>query len=268
VSSARGRNPEDGFQYIITGVTNGTYARLLLDMATPLAYGVEPMWKQSVEVTERKGTYSIFDGVVKYGAVKLPDAGDWTWGWDCTVETEHVTYALEHIADYAKSGVTAKNYKGAIGANASGDIEGVDKFFPKFEWWEKHTIAYRNAQAAWALSLVLASSGGLTNLYTFRNFPPNTVLFLGGTGERSNTRPSLFEITVRFRGGVNRTNFSIGDITGVAKKAWEYVWVNSAAEVPTAAGGLVHVPTCAHTERLYDAIDYSALGINMGPPTY
>ena len=124
--SARGASPEDTYQYIITGLTNEFQARTLLDAVTPLTIGSEPMWKQVVHVQERKQTFGIWDGDVKYGPVKLPDGGDWTWGFDCAAETQHVTHGVAHIADYAASGVTAKNHKGAIGVTQDGSVEGVD----------------------------------------------------------------------------------------------------------------------------------------------
>ena len=107
--SSRGVSPEDGFTYIITGTDSEWVARTLLDAATPLTWGTAPMWKQSVDVQERKGAYGIWDGAVKYGPVKLPDAGDWTWGFDATVETQHVTHGKEHIHDYAASGTARGN---------------------------------------------------------------------------------------------------------------------------------------------------------------
>jgi hypothetical protein len=277
VTSSRGRNPEDGFRYYLTGFTNGTYARMALDNATPLSYGSEPMWKQSVEVEERRGSFGIWDGVVKYGPVKLPDAGDWIWGFDCAVETAHITWARQHIADYlsssAPSGATVPNHKGAIGVNQSGDVEGVDIYVPKFEWWEKHEIAYQSAAQAWALSLTLANAGGCTNASVFRGFGPNTVLFLGGSGERSNTRPSLFEINVRFRGGQDATAgngnpLTIGNISNIDKGAWQYVWVEPRPDLSTPTAGMVHSPYAAHVEEVYPSIDFSLLGLNPGPPMY
>ena len=265
--SSRGVSPEDGFTYIITGTDSEWVARTLLDAATPLTWGTAPMWKQSVDVQERKGAYGIWDGAVKYGPVKLPDAGDWTWGFDATVETQHVTHGKEHIHDYAASG-TARNHKGAIGVSQDGTVEGVDIYFPKFEWWEKHVLQYTGAAAAWALSTTLASAGGHTNLNTFRGFETKRVLFLGGSGERSNTRPGLFELNVKFRAEVDQSSITVGDITGIAKKAWEYLWIESMPAVEDVTAGCIQKPAHAHVERMYDTFDFNSLGINTGPPTY
>ena len=267
-NSSRGRNPDDGDQFVITGATTEVQARVLLDAFTPLSYGPEPMWKQEVSVQERKGTYGIWDGTVKFGPIKLPDAGDWTWGFNATVETEHVTHGKAHIADYAAPGKTAANHKGAIGVTLDGSIEGVDWYFPKFEWWEKHVLQYIGPAAAWAFSTTLASFGGALNNAMFRGFGPGQVLFLGGTGERSNTRPGLFEVNAKFRAQPDKTGIVLGDITGIAKKAWEYLWIESGPSISNPAAGMEQVPIGAHVERMADWLDFSQLGLNMGPPTY
>lgn len=273
--SSRGSNPSDSFEYTITGVSMQWQARALLDGSTPLSYtdsGVGEMWKQRIDVQERQGAFLIWDGVAEYGPVKLPDAGDWTWGFDSTVETQHVTHGLEHIADYGPSSSTPKNHQGAIGVTQDGSIEGAEKQFPKFEWWEKHLLLYTNAADAWALSTTLASCGGCTNAYAFRGFEPYRVLFLGGTGERSNTRPGLFELNVRFRAEVNRFSIPIGYGSGAftvsSKLAWEYLWIESGLDATNPSAGAQHVPTAAHVERMYDAVDFAYLGLNTGPPTY
>lgn len=267
-STSRGRNPDDGFSYIITGTDSETIARTILDGSTPLTFGPEPMWKQEVTVTERKGALRIWDGTVRYGPVKLPDVGDWTWAFDSAVENLHVTHGKAHIHDYAPAGVQARNHLGACGVSLDGSVEGVDIYFPKFEWSEKHILRYTNIADAWALSTTLASFGGCTNNATFRGFGIDRVLFLGGNGERSQTRPGLFELSVKFRAEVDKENITIGDITGVAKKAWEYLWIESQPTDDAAAKSVIQKPIGVHIERMYDSVDFSQLGINTGPPTY
>jgi len=269
--SSRGTNPADEYRFLLTGFTDEWPARVFLQACVPLSLGSEPMWLQSVDVQERKGTFGIWDGSAKYGPVKLPDAGDWTWDFDCTPENVHVTHGKEHIADYAPSGMTAPNHQGAIGVTQDGSIEGVDWYAPKFEWTEKHVLAYTGIADAWALATNLATFAGCLNDATFRGFAAGQVLFIGGSGGRSTTRPGLFDLTVRFRGGFDVTGLTVGsgasEITGIAKKAWEYLWIESGPKADSAAG-MLQVPKAAHVERMGDWVDFSELGINMGPPTY
>ena len=230
--------------------------------------GAEPMWLQSVEVVEKKRSFGIWDGAAKYGPIKLPDAGDWTWEFDATPETAHVTHGVAHIADYAPSGDTAPNHQGAIGVTQDGTIEGTDWYVPKFEWTEKHVLRYTGAAAAWALATNLAKFGGCLNQATFRGFEPGNVLFIGGSGGRSTTRPGLFDLTVRFRGQLDVTGLTIGTITGIAKRAWDYLWIESRADDSVPAAGLQQIPKAVHTEQMGNWVDFSQLGINLGPPSY
>lgn len=269
-TSSRGANPADTFNFVITGPRDEWSARTLLQAQVPLTWGSEPMWLQSVEVVEKKNSFGIWDGSAKYGPIKLPDAGDWTWDFDCTPETIHVTHGVNHIKDYGSPSFpgNAPNHQGAIGVTADGSIEGCDWYGPKFEWSEKHVLQYAGASAAWALATNLSQFAGCLNQAAFRGFSAGNVLFIGGSGGRSTTRPGLFDLTVRFRGQLDATNLTIGDITGIAKKAWEYLWVESKPKKDPNSPNLIQMPAAVHIEQMGTWVDFSNLGINMGPPTY
>ena len=57
------------------------------------------------------------------------------------------------------------------------------------------------------------------------------------------------------------TNQTIGDITGIAKAAWEYLWVRYGTVQDTDAKKLVKRPTSVHVEQVYNSGDFSQLGI-------
>ena len=269
-TSSRGQNPADSFHFTITGPRDEATARALRDGMVPVTWGPAPLWLQAVEVVERKSTFGIWDGSANYGPVKLPDAGDWTWDFDCTPETIHVTHGVRHIRDYGSPSFpgAAPNHQGAIGVTADGSIEGCDWYGPKFEWNEKHVLQYTGAADAWQLATNLANFAGCLNSGNFRGFGPGCVLFVGASGGRSTTRPGLFDLTVRFRAQGDATGLVIGDITGIAKKAWEYLWVESKPKKDPASPNLIQMPAAVHIEQMGTLVDFSGLGINMGPPTY
>ena len=70
-----------------------------------------------------------------------------------------------------------------------------------------------------------------------------------------------WEITFRFAASPNVTHLTIGDITGVDKKGWEYLWVRYADSVDDTAKALVKKPIAAYVERVYEYGDFSLLGI-------
>ena len=92
------------------------------------------------------------------------------------------------------------------------------------------------------------------------------ILFLGGGGgQRPDTK---WEVTFKFAGSPNVTSLTIGDISGVDKKGWEYLWPYLAAESKTIGPDNVQIqsPKYALVEQLYQEQDLSQLGIGTTLP--
>jgi len=100
---------------------------------------------------------------------------------------------------------------------------------------------------------------GRVNTGAFKGFNAGEVLFLGASGSRRGYGD--WEITFRFAASPNVTNLTIGDITGINKKGWEYLWVRYADSEDTAAKALVKKPIAVYIERVYDDGNLSLLGI-------
>ena len=87
--------------------------------------------------------------------------------------------------------------------------------------------------------------------------PPGEVLFLGASG--SQRGEDDWEITFRFAASPNVTGLTVGPITGIAKRGWEYLWVRySDAEDQHV---LVKQPIAAYVEKVYDEGNFAGLGI-------
>ena len=54
---------------------------------------------------------------------------------------------------------------------------------------------------------------------------------------------------------------SVGPITGISKKGWEYLWVRYAEVEDESAQVLVKRPVAAYVEKVYDSANFAALGI-------
>ena len=63
------------------------------------------------------------------------------------------------------------------------------------------------------------------------------------------------------RASPNRTGITVGDITGIAKKGWEYLWVRYEDAEDSTAKTLVKRPVAAYVEKVYESGDFAALGI-------
>jgi hypothetical protein len=96
----------------------------------------------------------------------------------------------------------------------------------------------------------------------FKGFQPGEVLFLGASGARRGTDPDDdWEITFRFAppASPNATGISVGDISGISKKGWEYLWVRYADQEDTGSHAIVKRPVAAYVERVYESGSFAAL---------
>ena len=88
------------------------------------------------------------------------------------------------------------------------------------------------------------------------------MLFLGASGSRRGTGvDSDWEITFRFAASPNASGISVGPISGISKKGWEYLWVRYADAEDAGSQAIVKRPVAAYVERVYDQGNFSALGI-------
>jgi len=255
----KGQNPSAELAYIVLGTDDDIAARDALEDGAPDTYDALP--RQSVQV-EPLGP-EMWDGLVRYGresAGTPPATGESSYQFDTGGGTQHITQSLDTVSRYPASGMTAPDFKGAIGVSADG-VEGVDITVPVFHFSETHykpdneiTPAYKG---------VLFNLTGKVNGDTFRGFEPGEVIFLGASGSKRAQvgEEEDWEISFRFAGSPNVTGLAIGPITGISKKGWEYLWVRYADQEDAAAKAIVKRPIAAYIERVYESGSFAALGL-------
>ncbi|RLS54091.1 MAG: hypothetical protein DWH91_12750, partial [Planctomycetota bacterium] len=59
----------------------------------------------------------------------------------------------------------------------------------------------------------------------------------------------------------NATGLVIGEITGINKEGWEYLWVRYADAEDTTAKVLVKKPIAVYVEQVYPTNSFASLGI-------
>lgn len=181
------------------------------------------------------------------------------WGFDTTGGTIKLT-ASKNTSRYPATGRTAPDFKGAIGVKNTGkdaEPEGVDIVIPGL----KLTMTYRWPAGSKDLAYVkdVAALTGRTNAAAFYDFDIGELLFMGMTGELSPVGTNEFQY--HFLASSNATGLTIGDITGIAKKGHDYLWVCFEADQDTSAKKLVQRPLAAYVERVYDPADFSVLDV-------
>ncbi len=212
------------------------------------------------EVKEDRGA-NLWRGTVSYREL------DVEYTFDTTGGIQHITHALAHVASYAPSGKTAPNHNGAIGWDGQ-TVQGVDIPVPVANFTETHPLssAYVNAYR-WIPWLgrngtykdIIWSLTGAANLYAYKSYDVGECLFMGATGGKRGTGD--YQITYRFSGMPTVVNRQIGDITGITKRGWDYLWVEYQQSSDETAFALVPKPIAVHVDQVVPLMDLSWLGV-------
>ena len=149
--------------------------------------------------------------------------------------------------------------RGAIGVDDKGQVKGADIIIPAL----KLNVTYRHPLGVVSIPYAkfLAGITGTVNSDDFLTFAPGEVLFLGARGADGSLAEA--SVTYQFAMSKNITGQSIGDITDVAKKGWEVVWISYKDDTDTVGSTAkpVRVPQYAYVERVYDT---TAMAISLG----
>jgi len=251
--STEGDNASVELTYLIDGTSDDLAAKTALRDGTPLVY--DGLVRQSYSV-ERIGE-TQWEGTVRYGRrQREPETGESNLQFDTGGGTQHITHSLATVASYAVPGKQAPDFKGAIGVTAD-SVEGTDITVPQFQFSETHYLAAE--LVTWSYVVTLASLTGRVNSAPFRGFAAGEVLFLGASGSKRGEED--WEITFRFAASPNMTGLQIGDITGIDKKGWEYLWIRYEDDVDAVANAPIKKPLAAYVEQVYQYGDFSLLGI-------
>ncbi len=254
-TSSSGRSPSTERLYWVRGASDDLEALAALEAEVPSFYGGLPLYQVRVE----EAGPDLYDGTVIYqvdSSTDPPDTGESTFTFETGGGSEHITQSSATIASYAPPGKTAPDFKGAIGVTAD-SVEGVDIVVPVYQFTETHYLDDSSVTPAYKGTLFALT--GRVNDAPFKGFNAGECLFLGVSGSKRGQGD--WELTFRFASRPNRTGLSIGDITGIDKKGWEYLWVRYAEAEDATAGALVKRPVAVYVERVYDSSDFTGLGI-------
>jgi len=252
-----GGSPSAEFTYSLSGTASESAAKSAALAGTAGTYDgltrqtidLEPVWVDTVAGDGR------WTATVRYGLQEPVQTDQSTYQFDTGGGSRHITNSLETVHRYAASG-TAPDYRGAVGVTADG-VEGVDITVPVYNFSETHYKADSFVTPAYKAKLFALT--GKVNGGPFKGFAAGEVLFLGASGSKRGA--DQWEIAFRFAASPNRTGLAVGDITGIAKNGWEYLWVRYEDQEDAAAKALVKRPVAAYVERVYEGGDFSDLGI-------
>lgn len=248
--------------YRCTGTSDDALVKTVAEGSTPSTYGTSPVLVRQtisrdpvwVDTDADDGEWRV---TVRYGESEPIETGDSSYGFEVGGATEHITQSKQTVNSYAPAGETAPDQKGAIGVTDRGEVEGVDIVSPTFQFSETHYLADSTVDTAYKKTL--SGIVGKVNTGTFKGHAAGEVLCLPIVGSKRGN--DQWEITFRFAVSENKTGLTVGDITGITKSGWHYLWVLYEDDEDGAADSLVKVPKAAYVEKVYDTADFSGLGI-------
>lgn len=236
--------------YVVQGTEEDSVVRGVVESAIPEEF--RGLVFQDYHIAHQGG--GVWDVSVRYGRQEPKDEDESSFSFDTGGGTTHITQSLQTVARYAAPGKAAPDFKGAIGVTHD-SVEGTDITIPVYSFTETYYVPVALVTGPYKATLFALT--GRVNNAPFKGFAAGEVLFLGASGAQR--RQEDWEITFRFAASPNGTGMTIGDITGVDKKGWEYIWVRYAdAEDENV---LVKQPIAVYVEKVYDEGNFAGLGI-------
>ena len=241
-------SPSAELLYVVQGTDDDLQVKALVAATAPATY--DGLKRDSFTITPLGG--GIWDCSVRY--VEIESESQFTF--DTGGGTQHINQSLQSVNNYPAPGEVAPNFQGAIGVNQD-QIEGTDVTVPVYNFTETHYIDDALVTLAYKGTLFLLT--GRVNNAAFKGFAAGEVLFLGASGAKRGLED--WEITFRFAASPNVAGLQLGNIAGINKEGWQYLWVRFADEEDAGAKTLIKKPIAAYVERVYEYGDFSGLEI-------
>lgn len=202
-----------------------------------------------IEPTESE---RLWYATVKYDKARKRETGTSEYSFD--IGTQDVNVKQSRATTPYPS--TAPNFNGAIGVTDK-RVEGVDVKVPTFTFEETHYVDAADITGSYKLAVF--GVAGKVNNSLFKGFAPGECLFLGCSGTQR--KDDQWALTFRFAASPNVTSLTVGSITGIDKKGWEYLDIHYAEFNDTTANWVVKRPVYAYVHEVFELGDLSVLGI-------
>ncbi len=251
-----GSKPKAEIAYVALGAVDEAEVRATALAQIPETY--EGLNRSTITLDERLNA-TTWKVVASFEAPEpqQQDNPESTFAFDTGGGTQHITQSIETVGAYGPSASNALG--GAIGYDGQ-NVGGVDITVPVYQFSETHYIAPQLITQAYKMTLMGLT--GAVNNSPFRGFAPGEVLFLGASGTRRGVDPDdRWEIAYKFAASPNQNDLAVGDITGIAKRGWDYLWVQYGDDVDPTAKVLIKKPIAAYVEQVYPMADFGPLGI-------
>lgn len=254
-----GADPSSIRLYDVFGSDDDPSIRIALETASPslidvYGNGTQIIWRQNVSI--RQVSNGHWEGSVTYGRTQPTNNN--VYAFDTTGGTEHVTQSLQTMQQVVAPDLwsVAPDFKGAIGVTPDG-VEGVDIVVPVFKFTRTHYLPASWVTAAYQNTIYKLT--GAVNDKNYLGYKSGELRFDGATG--SIRVGGDWEIQFKFAASPNKTDLTVGDITGINKEGWDKLWIRYVDQVDDTAKALVKRPAIAVVDRVYPRADFDDLGL-------
>lgn len=252
-----GNPPSETHTWKAIGSSDPVFVNIRALAATPRvitsAYGL--LYRQDLKLSQT--AYNHFDVVIPYGPSSR-EVGDWSWDFDTTGGTVHISTAKEEVGRFPKG--EAPDQKGVINFDGE-NVVGTDVVIPAM----KINVQYKHPEGDITLAQAkfLSDITGTVSSTRFLTFAPGEVLFLGARGGDGTTAETT--VSYDFAMSSNADALPIGDIANIVKKGWHTAWIRYEDRVETEddVDHPVRAPKYVYVDRVYDEIDM-ALALGFG----
>ena len=246
-------------RYTISGTDDATAARDELISQSPTTLGLLTRSLADVRVTEEGD--NLWTGIVPFrGSQSQPQQpGESSFSFDIASQQQRITQSLATRNKTPASGATAPDFKQAIAVEKDSqgnlNVQGTDIFVPTYAFSETHVLSAQSVDNAYKGTLF--NIAGTVNNAAFKGLATGECLFTGAQGTQRDD--GTWRITFQFQCLPNKSNLDVGGITVPEKFGWDFLWALYEDEV--VSDELVRKPRAVYVERVYEAADFSALGI-------
>lgn len=251
VTTIDGKGDHSTLVYMANGYTTRPTAKAAILAVAPVTNQGLYFQRISVEQT----ALATWVGRCEYG-VRTPLAvGEYTFSWDTTGGTVHLTTPYACTMYTAPGYVAAEDYKKSILVDRDRRVQGVDVPTPSL----KLTISYRLPGATITLAYVKALAGcvGKTNDKAYGGFEVGELLFLGATGRSGSATDPIIDF--HFLASTNVTGLTIGDITGIDKTGHQFIWPWFEPAKDQTANVLIVKPQAVYVDTVVEECDFYTL---------
>jgi hypothetical protein len=264
-----GKSAERSF--IISGVSTeaAALAALLTDAAVPA--GVNGFVRLAADCSVEELADGQYLGTAVYGNPDFTqrDPGNFTISFDISGQTQRITQSLATVNAYTRPGSWRRDFKGAINVSSDGSVEGCDIVVPVVNYTVNYSFPQTQFDDGTYIRKLIAAVGSV-NSDAFQGLAPGEGLLARVSGQRRADR--AWDLSFGFgvslnASAANGNTLTVGEISGIEKDGWDYLWVYYAEEQQSAAGGsgvkyITKVPAHAFVERVYRRTAFANLGLS------